>query len=354
MSIEVREKREDMVYDCIQTALYNKEGFIYLKKRIDPIEPFPFDKLYGVICDISDHTLKTSGIPNELILRTDLNLKGPNTSFKSSSQVAYFSPEDYGTKENVLTVIKLFNTLSSFNITIYITKEIHSYVNTFSNDNINFCCYENVEELTITASIIITYGYCTRRFIQQKIPTIVIGPFGLGGWVTPENLEYLLKESFRGRPSGRLNEIIPLEILVDEFLEIRETKGVSVILNKNLKLLDNYLNSSPIVKMDHCINHFKKIHDQLHDISQSQFLRLKLASNVFTVKNGNMTFVQREMLNDLLFSLPESDIQLLEDLNSDITCEQLQKKNELNAEEFWDIVMPLWERKAIIFQNEIS
>ncbi|GAB5473926.1 MAG: hypothetical protein Mars2KO_20250 [Maribacter sp.] len=354
MSLKVKKKRAVVVYDCIQKAISEKNDFIYLKKSIVPIESFPFEKLYGVICDIGDSTVHTSGIPNEMILQTDLNRKVPNIVFDNGGQIAYFSPEDYGTKENVLTIIKLFNTLPSSNITLYTTQEIYDYLNAFSNDNINFYCYENIADLTISASVVITYGYCVRSFIQQKMPTIVIGPCGLGGWVTPDNLNYLIKENFIGRPGGRPNEVIPVEILADEFLEIKETEDVFKVLDRNEQSLRSYVGSLQNLKIDSCIEQFKSIHTQLHDTSQRWLLRLTLASNVLTVKNESLTFIQRESLNDLLFSLPESDLQLLEDLKNNVTCEYLCKKNKLDEQEFWDIIKPLWERKAIVFHHEIS
>lgn len=345
---------KNKVYDCIENAIKSDDNFIYLKKSIEPVEVFPFDKLHGVICDIGDDFLVDSGIPNELINSIDMSIYTPDAFYKDNESIAYFSPNGYDTKEHVLSLIKLFNMLSSINITIYTTHDIHFYVKTFSNSNITFSRYKDPKEVTISTSIIITYGYCARRFVQQKIPTIIIGSYGFGGWVTPENFGYLIRENFKGRPGGMFNEMIPLEILVDEFMEIKECNDIDNLLNRNFELLETYLNYTLSHEIEASINYFTNIHTRYTDFSQRSFLKPRLASNVEIRRNGNTTFIQRKVINDILFSLPESDLQFLKDLNSGLTCENLQDNYELNSEEFWEIMIPLWERKAIIFYYDVS
>ena len=79
----------------------------------------------------------------------------------------------------------------------------------------------------------------------------------------------------------------------------------------------------------------------------------KLVSNIqIVIDKGNVS-AQRLGIKDVLFSLPESDLEFLEDLKNNISCKELQEKHEMNEEDFWEIMITLWERKAIIFQDEI-
>ena len=337
------------VFECIEKAIASHEKFIYLKRNMNIFEVLPLNNLYGVICDLGDSSVYQYGVPPELIARVDMSLGTPKTIYVNNQSIAYYSPDGYDSKENVLNIIKIFNSLSSRNITIYTTEEIYKYVNNFSNSNIVFSCYKDPNEITISASVIISFGYCMRAFVEQKMPTIVIGPNGMGGWVTPENLSYLFRENFLGRPKGTYNELIPLSLFVDELMEIEEHTDMASLLQNNADLLENYLDKSTISKRDTSINDFQNTYIKITDTRQRLSLRPSLPSNVDLRKNGDTVIIQRRILNDLLFSLPESDADFLDDLKNNLSCKELQEKYELNADEFWDIIMPLWERKAIVF-----
>ncbi len=342
-------KNNIKVFNCIKVASKSNNPFIYLKQNISAFEAVPLNNLFGVICDLADSSIYSYGIPPELIRKIDMSLDAPIIKHTHDKSVVYFSPSGYDNKENVLNIIKLFNLLSSKNLTIYTTKDIYKSVNGFSNENIKFVCYTHPNEIIISTSAIITFGYYSRAFIKQKIPTIIIGPYGLGGWVTPDNFDYLFRENFKGRVGGNYNEIIPLAILVDEFMEIDENKNLDKLLRKNAALLKLKLNKVLINEIDSVIDNFKNTCNNFYDSTQRFFLKPKLASNITLRKNKETTFIQRNILNDVLFSLPESDIELLNDLNSAMTCKDLQKKYELTSDEFWNILIPLWERKAITF-----
>lgn len=231
------------LYTDIEKAKAADEGYIYLKKNHKSFEIIPLKNLFGAIQDIGDVSLSKSGVPNEIITHIDLSLEVPNVTYKEDGGLVYYSPFGGDSKEHVLTIIKLFNRLPSMNIKIYISNKIYDFVKGFSNSNINFFCYRIPKELSIEANKVITHGYSARSFIKQKIPTIIVGVNGLGGWITPDNINYLLKDNFKGRPSGNYNEYIPLEILVDEFTEIKEENNLNVILNKNASIIRNYTKS---------------------------------------------------------------------------------------------------------------
>jgi hypothetical protein len=339
------------LYTNVKEAIKGNKAFVYKKKNQLPYETIPFNKLFGAIEDIGDTALSKSGIPSELINRMDMSLETPRVTYTDDkNKVAYYSPFEVDTVEHVLTIIKLFNQLSSINLSVYTSHKIQQYAEGFANSNISFFSYDNPKELIIAANKIITYGYSARSFIQQKIPTLIIGPNGLGGWVTPDNIEYLLKDNFKGRPSGRCNELIPLEILVDEFTEIHEEENLKAILENNASMVHEYI--TPFFaehKKEHFIESQNRLFEHLENKEKRWELKPKLASNVRVVKEKEATMIQRQEINDVLFSLPESDLEFLEDLKRDLSCKTLQDKYEMNDEDFWDIMVPLWERKAIIF-----
>ena len=334
----------------IITDNINPNGdFILIKKNMSPFFAVSFDRLYGVVCDISDRSPYNSGIPQEVVAIIDMSANGPSVKYEENDKIAYFSPDGYGTKEDVMNVVLLFNQLSSIKLTIYVTHDISSIIRGFVNENITLIDYKDAKDLSITASKFITHGYYTRHFIKKRVPTIVVGTHGMGGWVTPDNMEYLLKDNFKGRPGGYLNEPVPLEILVDEFMEIKECKNLQDILDKNALLLKNHMDRLTIKPPGGRIKHFKSLYYQLKDISKREGLKPRMASNIRTVESGDNVLVRRNVLNDILFSLDKGELELIDDLKGKMTCGQLREKYEMSCNEFWDIIVALWERKAIVF-----
>lgn len=342
-------KNDICSYTCIEKAVEARNNFTYLKKNNLLFEVFPFTNLFAAICDIGDTSLIDSGLPTEFVNFVDMNAEVPSLKLVSDNSIAYYSPLEGDTKEQVMSIIKLFNQLPLINITVYLSNEIHRYVGCFANQNITFYCYSNPADLFIESNKIITFGFSARYFIQKKIPTIIIGPYGFGGWVTPENINYLLKENFRGRPGGRYNETLHHEILEDEILEIKESTNLEHILNENFSIIDNYLNDNIIKNINSIITDMNELYSNWIDSSKKWFLKPKLVSNVLTRRNNDTLCVQRKVINDVLFSLPESDFDFLDDLKNNLTCRDLQVKHELTEEDFWEIITPLWELKAIYF-----
>lgn len=337
------------IYTGIEEAVEIQKDFIYIKKNSAVSEVFPFTNIFAAICDIGDASLYDSGIPSELVFPVDMNMEVPRVKFIDNESIAYYSPPYGETKEQVLSIIKLFNQLLYRDITIYTSNEIHKNISCFANQNITFCCYNQPGEVFIEANKIITYGYSTRYFIQHKIPTIVIGPYGFGGWVTPENLAYLTRENFRGRPSGRYGESLHHEILLDEILEIEQSINILDVLNKSALIVENYLNGFEIEKIQNVIANINELYHSWSCHSKRWALKAKLVSNVEITQNSDTVCVQRKVINDILFSLPDNDFDFLDDLKNNLTCRELLLKHEVTEEEFWEIMLPLWNLKAIYF-----
>tara|TARA_R110002126_G_scaffold291220_1_gene450981 strand:- start:5980 stop:7026 length:1047 start_codon:yes stop_codon:yes gene_type:complete len=337
------------IYQEENELLESDESFLCIKKNFQSSTSFPFANSYGVLCDVGDNEISSSGYPLELIKRADFSENTPTVVYEPTEKIVCFMPIEYSAQENLLTVIKSFNKLPFTNLIIYATHKLSDKVSDFINDNITIINYHKAKELTISTNIILTFGYCARSFISQKIPTIIIGPFGLGGWVTPNNINYLLRENFRGRAGGNKNEIIPIEILVDEFMEIREHKELNLVLNINAKKLKDYLSEFQITTVEKFIDESNFLYQRIKDSNTRNLLVPKLPSNVKIIRSAKTIFVQRDLIGDILFSLPQEDSNFIEDLNLDKTCLDIQRNHDISYEEFWEVLLFLWNRKGIIF-----
>ncbi|MEM8937937.1 MAG: hypothetical protein AAGC64_01165 [Bacteroidota bacterium] len=338
------------IFDSIKEALNSENPFIYLKKNTNSNDVLPFDKIHGIISDMGDKNIYKSGYPHELIRPVDMSFDSPNLSYNSEGPMIYFASNGYDTEINVLEIIKLFNCIPSKDIIIYLDGKIFERINDFANDNIKFEVYKEPDDLNISVSVVLTHGYSTRAFIRQKIPIIVLGPYGLGGWVTPDNIGFLFKRNFKGRPGGNHGETIPLEVLVDELVEIKDCKDINTILQENERILTKYISQFHYYSMEKVIEKFSTIFLKIMSPNERELLKPYLASNVKILENQEYTYAQRDITEDVLFSLPKDENEFVKDLNAQMTCSQLQRKYEMQPNEFWETIMFLWDRKAIIFK----
>lgn len=339
---------------CIEKISEYPESIIYIKTNPLGVTSFAFENIYGVICDLGDNTFQEIGFPHELIKKVDLSEFAPDAQYEPESDVVYFSPKDYDNKEQVLNIIRLFNRLPSMRISIYTASEIQHIVEPFANENVAFYEGGYEESFVLKARLIITYGHVVRKFIRHKIPTVVIGPYGFGGWVTPLNLKALWLENFNGRPNGYLREPIPLEILVDELMEINECTEISNVLNENLETIEVIQNKSASFSYNSAVKYFDSLYQKVNDCQQRGLLIPKLASNTNIIQNKNSISVQRKGIFDILFSISADDTSFLDDLTKgEICCHDLQKKHKMKTEEFWEILYSLMNKKAIVFNEPI-
>lgn len=343
-------RKEIQTYNNLDIAIQSRTAFIYKKTNCLSHEAIPLNNLFGVIGDIGDSSLSKSYIPNELISYVDLSNETPRGIYNKDNNIAYYSPFQGDTPENVLVIIRLFNNLPSIRITIYTVPQIHNQIHGFANENITFQIYNKPNDVLIKANLVITHGYSARKFIGQKVPTMIIGVNGLGGWVTPDNVNYFLKDNFRGRLGGSFNEHIPSQIVVDELLEIKEAENLNNILSENALILDEYLNSFSPKSIDTVISSVTSVYKKLMNESDRGSLIPKLASNVALVNNADqMILINRTIINDVLFSIPQNEKEFLDHLQEGVlTCKELWDKYDISENDFWDTIKSLWERKAII------
>ena len=338
------------IIDCIDEGIENKRPFIYLKKQTEVRTVLDFDQIQGIVCDLGDKYILESGYPHELICPVDLSIHTPKFLFKPDGPIVYFSAKSYDTEIHVLEIVKLFNSIPSRNTTIYLSSNIFNKIKHFANDNINFNLYENSTALSVSASVIITHGYLARSVIRQKVPLVILGPYGLGGWITPENIKYLLKHNFSGRPGGNYEEVLPLEVFIDELVEINNCIHIQALLEENHKLQKQFLSKFPKTTIEEIIERLNSTFLRIQNTYERNSLRTYLTSNINIIENKGYLYAQRYVFKDLVFSLPINERKLITDLSFGLTCQELQKKHDMESEELWELLKYLYTKKVIYFK----
>ena len=250
----------------------------------------------------------------------------------------------------MLKLISVFNQLSSLNFNIYCQENYIGFLENYTNEHIHFIKsgIQSEDGFFLEADIIITYGSGVIHFLKQKIPVLIIGPYGLGDWVTPENFFYLLKTGFMGRAGGILDEFIPVEIVAHEMLTIKDFKDLPSICKANKKLADK-LPYKPLSSSPEIIAEYTALQKRMNDPQARWKLQPALASNVLFENNGETIIIKRRYIHDTLCSVSNEDMPFFQAINGTVNCKELNKISQMDEDDFWEMMYALNEKRIIIF-----
>lgn len=162
-------------------------------------------------------------------------------SFEENTfHISCFLPEISHDLESIFRIISIINQLPQSKFSLYLNASICERFISYCNNHIDIISWENRESLTVKTNLIVSYGLDVIHFLRNKIPVLVLGPFGLGGLVTPINISFLYRCGFMGRPGGILNERIPIELVAHELGILKDTKEINNLLNENKAIADAY------------------------------------------------------------------------------------------------------------------
>lgn len=295
-----------------------------------------------------------SGIPVELMVKVYNDHKGlkveKNSESRNRLRVTYVQEQENDTElQNLLRIVSLFNQLNSIEPFIFCNQEYAEILNSFSNEHICFISQfaEGIPD-TISTDVVITYGSGVLHFLKSQIPVVIIGPYGLGGWVTSVNFPYLLKSGFRGRAGSTSEEYIPPEIFAHELLSVKDCKDIDDVLVGNKGLADALpyppLSDIDKIRAGHSAQ-MKKLNDQ-----QARWkLKPRMASNIMFESIDEAIIIKRRHIYDTLCTIDKEDLPFFRAINGETTCRQLYKDAEMNEEDFWEMMHSLHEKKIILF-----
>jgi hypothetical protein len=261
------------------------------------------------------------------------------------------SAEDIDTNwEYLLKMISLFNLVPSVEFWIYGTEKHNNVLKNYSNEHILFINSIDVETCgkDISTNLVITYGPGALHFLKQGVPVIIAGPFGLGGWVTEENISFLIRDAFMGRPGGTAGESIPPNIFIHELLCIKECKNIdeqilfTQVCSRNLPY--KQLSDAPNI-----IGNANILYQQLNDFDKRWELFPRIASNIFFDQTTEDVLIKRTLINDTICTLAREDIDFFNKVREGHSCKVLNEYLGMNEDEFWGIINSLFLKRIILF-----
>ena len=326
-------------------------------RHTDPVRSFQLNEVMHCDLVLSANWLANAeqfGLPPEIVHRY-YNDREPlqvtyDSVYEQEIKALYISVEDHVDElQYLLQVISLFNDIPSVALTVYCSQKLYSIVKDLSNEHIVFAVRSVANGMvTLSTNVIITYGPRVLHFLKQGVPVIVIGPYGFGGWVTAENLPYMFRNGFLGRPGGTAGEPVPGKLLVQQLLQLKKCEDAPQKLAHTQQLADQHP-CPPLSKMDKLIEDATGLQQQLEDEHLRWRLIPRLASNIVFTAIKEQVYLKRKMINDTVCVIAKADKPFFDRIDSETDCTNLYKLSEMSEADFWETIHALKNRKILLF-----
>ena len=289
------------------------------------------------------------GFPSELVYKAyddyeSVSLKKIKTRRNKITVTFISSPGGEEELSFLLRVIAIMNKLPSINRNILCNEKHIGYLKEVINDGIRLVAKEACTELE--TDIVLCFGSGTIHFLKSELPVIIIGPYGLGGYINPMNFQQLLGKGFMGRLGGVYGEEIPIDLLSEEIIEVKHNKELSSeakILKSEIQKL-GFLDYRTMHKQ--VMN--RQVNGILNNVKQRWQLNMKLASNIRIVQKGRIVYLIRESIHDVIASFTEDEAPFFQYLIDKRTAKDVFQIARISIREFWDMIALLWNKKIII------
>lgn len=317
-------------------------------------EPVDISSLTRVLSCNWSFSAEKIGLPPELVTKVfddheTIHVSTPAVR-NAKPELLYIPAPGPMIYQQLMQIISLFNTINFVSLTIYCPAQYHSSLSTFANEHLRFVTDPQTksksERQSFAADAVITYGTGALHFIRQSIPVIILGPCGAGGWVTPDNFYYFLKNGFAGRPGGTLNEPVPQTVLAEEidgFLSSADKEQTLMELQRFASAVDCLPLSEAIREIS--------IKEQTHryrDENQKWEQMPRIASNIRFVAQNDAIALTRSHINDTIATVDPEDAAFLRQMDGSISCRDLLERSGMNAPDFWQLLDQLSSKKIII------
>jgi hypothetical protein len=236
-------------------------------------------------------------------------------------KLVYISPRANDAWRQTLRLIAVFNLIIDYELTICCEPSSIPSLKKFSNQHIHFTGFEKEQEskLVVQAYCVLSYGPSVLQFVNSGIRTVVVGPKGYGGLVTPHTIEYFLEQGFMGRCGGFKNEPLPPSLLFEDLgkaLCIDTFETDQIVLIEKIKASGKMpLQASPGNEEQTSIPEIDRL------ISRN--LQAVLASNIILLKKKGKLVVQRKATNDVIVILEPPFSEWLQPVNGVLNVPQL-------------------------------
>ena len=306
------EVKESVSYDCIlvfnkkalkkyETMRINKQSsVIYLFCLSDIAEEYIVADFVTTTIIFKDKILNTNHLSLIQYLFQDMifpSWVSPKTNIVNEKPVIYIKIEDdYLGKLTFLKLLPLLNLMDNFVIHY---QSNHSISRHLINKHIKIIQnkHDILKEID-KADIVIGSGIVATFAIQKEKKTIVIGERGYGGLVTEENLGYHISNCFQGRKGGKLDEIIPLD-LVKKAIEAEKSDAKKTM--EQLTLMLKQRENNFIQRIENAISITNKV------VLDDSSLYYRLNPDLDIIKKNKRFWLYKRVFGTMYKSINESE-----------------------------------------------
>lgn len=318
----------------------------YLKnvKKIIALDKYPLFKIW-------------SGIPEEIILHAPLfAFEDSRVQFRMEDNklnICWFPPKEDQILSSTKTLIYIFNHIPNCKLHIFTSPRNKFLLEAFCNKNIFFLDEIEHSDINLCFNLVIGSTNIARLALSQCRPTFILGTNGLGGMVTPDDLDHFERTGFKGRIGGVPNEEVPLKLLeallIDAIKELDFSNTPHQILAR--QEMKNKLFRSNSDSLKKIAQELQQTHQLLTDIKTNNL------ENYLIIKNRNIRITSRENGEQLLSNqdtgkilgtLGEEEGLLFDSfIKGKLFKDILLEFTDFEVEDLVDFVKDLIERKIV-------
>jgi hypothetical protein len=311
----------------------------------------PIDNLYSVF-NFGEANLESWGIPHEMQVLLNIPVLGKNNYYQKKNNLKVYQILFYPTHNTVHTSLyTLVSILKQFsNVVLTIVGDTYQVLSPSFPNNLTIITREAAPLALKKAHIVIASERDAIQAMAWAKPCIIMGDYGLGGIVTPDNYEVLKNYSFKGRWKASFNEYIPCELLNYEI-----QKALSLDNQDNIQRIQKR------VLKDYSYEAFSKaIRENLnHIISLSKDLKKK--TTLLQLKPLRTSILSIEKIKEVVYlkkgkeyycEVDEEFQYALEQCNGTITIQDILSRSRYASEDkqiFIKNLLELWKKKMIVF-----
>jgi len=318
-----------------ENALYFPDGNVYLDLR--------HNTGYNTMFDAEAY-----GFARETVVQAydDFKYFRFELSKKPELEIACVLPYKHIAPHYLFQLISLCNQLPSTRFAFYVHPETIPLIAEFCNNHIQLKPVNTAQVTTIGATIFLSYGLGTIHFLRIGMPVFVLGPNGLGGLATPENLPFLFHSGFLGRPGGTIAERIAVEMVAHELGIFKDNQDINDLIDANRSIAE----ALPVRSFSEQCSLENVNGEKLQEAFAAMETRInmipRLSSNIRLVKSGDIVMMKRVRLNDTICTVDLEDAELLGKMKGANTFESLLKDQAI-PEAFWQTINTLLEKRII-------
>ena len=200
------------------------------------------------------------------------------------------------------------------------------------------------------AHLVVASGLDVLRALALCKPCVVLGDYGLGGFVTPENFEQLRSVSFAGRKGAAWGEFVPGDLLETEIRKVFFTDYREQVRALQQQVKELYSKKQFADRLTAEVERIVSLSALLKD--RKRRLELKpFRSSLFEIKEvEGKRYLMRGW--QCFGEVEEEMAQLLMQCDGTRSVQELVARNGYDREEasvLWANLQALWNEKLILF-----